>query len=406
MDHATQNIVIVGGGQAAASASAKLRALGHSGPLTIVSAEPVPPYQRPPLSKKYLMGEMTAERLYLKPESFYAEQAITLRLGTRVEGIDRAAGRIETTAGALPYDALILATGCSPRRLPDSIGGALPAVHLMRDLADADAMAPRFTKGARVLVIGGGYIGLEAAAVAASRGLQVTLVEMAPRILNRVASPETARLMRDLHRGHGVEIREDTGLIRIMEGTASPLAAELTDGARLEIDFAIVGIGIVPEAGLAAAAGLTVNNGIVVDDRCRSSDPAILAAGDCAVFPYENAQIRLESVQNAIDQAEHAAGTIMGADAPYRPVPWFWSDQYDARLQIAGLNRGYDQVIERPGTRPGGASVWYLREGRFIAVDALSEPRAYMQGKRWLENGISPDPAGLADPTQDLRKLT
>ena len=275
----------------------------------------------------------------------------------------------------------------------------------MRTLADGDAMAPGVMAGRRVLVIGGGYIGLEAAAVCALKGLTVTLIELAPRILQRVASPATSDVLRDLHQGHGVDIRETTGLERLTGGERVD-GAILSTGARLEIDFAVIGIGIVPDTRLAEAAGLMLENGIAVDGRCRSSDPAIFAAGDCTSFPYKGNRIRLESVQNAIDQAEHVARMIMGSQEDYLPYPWFWSDQYDVRLQIAGLNTGYDRTVLRPGHRPGGQSIWYFRGDTLLAVDAISDPKAYMQGKRWIEAGFSPDPAAVADPDVDLKKLS
>ncbi|MEM7497858.1 MAG: FAD-dependent oxidoreductase [Pseudomonadota bacterium] len=398
-------IVIIGGGQAGASAAAKLRALGADGPITILSAEEMPPYQRPPLSKKYLLGKFARERLSLKPESFYAENRIELALGEPAERIDTGAREVVTAKRSLPYDALLIATGSIPRRLPEAAGGALPGVHVMRDLGDADALAPLVEAGERALVIGGGYIGLEAAAVAASRGLEVTLLEMAPRILNRVACPETADAVRALHTRHGVDIREGTGLTGLAQGQGRRLAASLSDGSTREVDFALVGIGVLPVTGIAEAAGLMLENGIRTDETCRSSDAAIWAAGDCASFPWEGGRIRLESVQNAIDQAEHAAAAILGETAPYRPSPWFWSDQYDAKLQIAGLGTGQDRIIRRPGSREGAVSLWYIREGRLIAVDAINEPRAYMQGKRWIEAGITPALDGLGDPERDLKSL-
>jgi 3-phenylpropionate/trans-cinnamate dioxygenase ferredoxin reductase subunit len=210
--------------------------------------------------------------------------------------------------------------------------------------------------------------------------------------------------VRALHQGHGVDIRESTGLERLT-GEGRVDGAVLSAGERLDIDFAIIGIGISPDTGLAEAAGLTLENGIAVDGHCRSSDPAIYAAGDCASFPYQGTRIRLESVQNAIDQAEHAARVIMGSTDNYRPNPWFWSDQYDARLQIAGLNTGYDLTVIRPGHRPGGQSIWYYRGDTLLAVDAISDPKAYMQGKRWIEGGFSPDASAVANPDVDLKSL-
>jgi 3-phenylpropionate/trans-cinnamate dioxygenase ferredoxin reductase subunit len=397
-------VVVVGGGQAGAALVARLRNDGFTGAVTLVGDEPVLPYQRPPLSKKYLLGEMAEERLYLKPASFYDEQKIELVTGTPVIAIDRAAGEIVTGDRRIPYDSLALTTGALPRMLPAAIGGALGGVYPVRTLADVDAMAPEVVAGRRVLIIGGGYIGLEAAAVCALKGLTVTLIELAPRILQRVASPATSDFVRDLHQGHGVDMRETTGLERLTGGERVD-GAILSTGERLEIDFAIIGIGIVPDTRLAGAAGLTLENGIAVDDRCRSSDPAIFAAGDCASFPYKGDRIRLESVQNAIDQAEHVAKVIMGSREDYLPYPWFWSDQYDARLQIAGLNTGYDRTVIRPGHRPGGQSIWYFRGDTLLAVDAISDPKAYMQGKRWIEAGFSPDSAAVADPDVDLKSL-
>ncbi len=401
------SVVILGAGQAGLSLAAGLRAGGYGGPVTLVGREPDPPYQRPPLSKKYLLGEMSAERLALKPPAFYAEQDIALLTGTAATAIDRDARRVRLDDGrTLPYGALALATGALPRRLPERLGGALPGVHVVRARADVDRMAPDLRADARLLVVGGGYIGLEAAAVAATLGCRVTVIELAERILARVACAETAAAVAEIHARHGVEIRTGTGLDRLEPGPDGRVArAVLATGEALEIDAAIVGIGVQPDTALAEAAGLALENGIAVDATCRTSDPAIFAAGDCASFPWKGGRLRLESVQNAIDQAAHAAAAILGSDAPYRPHPWFWSDQYDARLQIAGLGTGHDRVVERPGTRPGGRSFWYFRGREFLAVDAISDPKAYMTGKRWLEAGKAPDPDALADPAADLARL-
>lgn len=396
-------IVVVGAGQAGASLCERLRALGHEGPITLVGAEPVPPYQRPPLSKKYLTGEMPLERLLLRPEAFYAEHGIALRAGARATGIDRAAREVLIGDERLPYDLLALTTGAIPRRLPDAAGGALAGVHVLRDLADADALAPELVAGRRVAIVGGGYIGLEAAAVAAARGLEVTLIEAAPRILARVACAETADWFRALHSAQGVRLIEGAPLARLT-GTGRVDGAELADGRHIPCDLAIVGIGVVPDTRLAEAAGLDCDNGIAVDGFCRTSDPAVFAAGDCASFPHAGARIRLESVQNAIDQAGAAAEAMLGQGEAYAPVPWFWSDQYDAKLQIAGLNTGHDRIVVRDG--PNAArSHWYFAEGRFLAVDAMNDSRAYMVGKRLLEMGRSPDPAAVADPARDLKAL-
>ena len=398
-------VIVIGAGQAGASLVAKLRALGFDGQITLIGAEKVPPYQRPPLSKAYLLGEMAEERLYLRPESFYADNDITLRLNTRVTGIDRAAKTVRLDDGeVLSYDHLALTTGAHPRTLPGSLGGMLDNVFSVRDLADADAMAPTFAKGKRALIIGGGYIGLEAAAVAAKRGVEVTLVEMADRILQRVAAPETSAYFRDLHRAHGVDIREGVGLDRLT-GDEAVTGAVLSDGTTLEIDFAVVGVGITPATILAESAGLAVANGIVTDAYGRTSDPAIWAAGDCATCEFKGQTIRLESVGNAIDQAEAVAANINGANAPYEPKPWFWSDQYDCKLQIAGLNLGYTDVYTRKGDAPGVQSHWYYAGDELIAVDAMNDARNYMIGKRLIEAGRSPTPVEITDPATDMKAL-
>lgn len=399
-----QNIVVIGAGQAGSAAVAQLRKSGFTGSITLIGEETAPPYQRPPLSKKYLLGELDIERLYLRPESFYAENDITLRLNTKVQSIDRANKVVVTDGQTLPYDALILTTGSVPNRLPAKIGGALDGVFVVRGLDDVDAMAPKFTPGASVLIVGGGYIGLEAAAVAASKGLKVTLVEMADRILQRVASPETSSYFRDLHKGHGVDIREGVGLDTLL-GTDHVSGARLTDGSELDVDFVIVGVGITPATALAEAAGLEIENGIKTDEQSRTSDPAIWAAGDCASFPYRGARIRLESVPNAIDQSECVAENILGAEKTYVPKPWFWSDQYDVKLQIAGLNTGYDRVITRSGDKPGAISFWYYQGDTLLAVDAANDPRAYMMGKRMIDAGKSPAADQVADPAVQLKSL-
>ncbi|WP_347265741.1 FAD/NAD(P)-binding oxidoreductase [Paracoccus sp. (in: a-proteobacteria)] len=395
------NIVILGAGQAAASLAARLRGLGHRGPVTVIGAEPAPPYQRPPLSKAYLLGEMGLERLVLRGPEWWPENDIALRLGERATAIDRARRIVVTDRGEHPYDALALTLGATPRRLPAAIGGHLPGVHVVRNLADIAALRPGLQPGQRLAVIGGGYIGLEAAAVARKLGLAVTLIEAAPRILGRVAAPETADMIRDLHLRHGSTILEGTGIARIT-GSARADGVDLADGRHLPADLVICGIGIDPETALAAAAGLAIDNGIATDAQGRSSDPAIWAAGDCASFPTPQGRLRLESVGNAIDMAEAVAANMLGAGTDYLPRPWFWSDQFDAKLQIAGLNHGHDRVVTRTGV--GTGSVWYFRDGRLIAVDALNDARAYMIGKRLIEAGASPDPEAVAS-APDLKAL-
>lgn len=395
-------VIVVGAGQAGSSFVAKLCNSDFKGKITLIGEEPVPPYQRPPLSKAYLLGDMTLERLFLRPESFYSDNGIDLRMGARVTSIDARAQTVTVDGDVMPYDDLVLTTGSTPRRLPASIGGDLDGVFTVRTLADVNAMAPRCVEGAKVLIVGGGYIGLEAAAVASKLGLNVTLVEMSDRILQRVAASETSDFFRDLHTRHGVDIREGVGLERLL-GQQTVRGALLTDGTKLEADFVIVGVGIAPSTGLAEQAGVAVVNGISVDARGRTSEPHIWAAGDCVSFPYQGGRIRLESVPNAIEQAEVVAENILGNAKEYIAKPWFWSDQYDVKLQIAGLNTGYDNVVTR--RVDGATSFWYYSGDTLLAVDAMNDPRGYMIGKRLIEAGKSPSRAAIADPDTDMKAL-
>ena len=397
------HVMVVGAGQAGASLVAKLRALGHTGKITLIGSEPAPPYQRPPLSKAYLMGEMDEERLWLRGPEFYAGQNIVLRLGEPVTAIDPARRRVTVGGDSVHYDVLALTTGATPRRLPAAIGGDLAGVYTVRTLADVDAMRSEFAPGRRVVIVGGGYIGLEAASVAAKLGLEVTVLEMAPRILQRVASPETSDYFRALHQAHGVKIVEATGLDRLL-GEGHVTGARLSDGREIGADFVIAGVGIVPETALAASAGLLIENGISTDATGRTSDAHIWAAGDCASFPHKGGRLRLESVGNAIDHAELVAENILGAAKDYVAAPWFWSDQYDCKLQIAGLNTGYDHIVTR-GPDNDAVSFWYFNGDQLLAVDAMNDPRAYMIGKRLIEMGRSVDPAALRDPATNLKAL-
>ncbi|WP_410219035.1 NAD(P)/FAD-dependent oxidoreductase [Paracoccus sp. (in: a-proteobacteria)] len=384
-------IVIVGAGQAAASMAARLRARGHDGPLTVIGAEPSAPYQRPPLSKAYLLGQMGLDRLVLRAPEWWRDQDIALQLDEPVLSIDREARMVTTGRRSYPYDALALTLGAHPRRLPAAMGGDLPGTYVIRDLADVDALSPQLQPGRRLVVIGGGYIGLEAAAVARGLGLAVTLIEAAPRILGRVAGAATADMIRALHRAHGVTLLEGTAISHIT-GTDRADGVALTDGRHVPADLVVMGIGVLPRTDVAEAAGLVLDNGIATDLRGRTSDPAIWSAGDCASIPYGDGRLRLESVGGAIDMAECVADNLLGADRDYQPKPWFWSDQFDAKLQMAGLGQGHDHAVTRPGRDDHAGSVWYYRDSRLIAVDALNEPRAYMIGKRLIEAGRSPAP--------------
>lgn len=403
----TENVVIVGGGQAAASAAFRLRSEGFTGAIDILSEESDLPYQRPPLSKKYLKGAMERDRLLLRPEALYRDNDITVHLNTQALHINRLSKRIATDGNAnMPYDRLILATGATPRRLPEEMGGHLPNVMTFRTLADADALARHVRPGQRLLIVGGGYIGLEMAAVGIDLGLEVTLVEVQPRILNRVACVETADWFRALHLARGVDLREGIGVDRLIAQDGQAALAALSDGSAVGVDFVVAGIGVTANDKLARSAGLSVQNGIATDERCRTFDPDIFAIGDCAVFPYRGEMTRLESVQNACDQGEFVADHILGKGPDgYVPQPWFWSDQYEVSLKIAGLNRGYDRVFVRLGERAGSVSHWYFGPEGLLAVDAIDDPKAYMIGKKWLAAGQGPDPTDLVDPAIALKSV-
>ena len=398
-------IVIVGAGQAGGSLAARLRGLGYDGPLLMLGEEPHPPYQRPPLSKKYMSGELDIPRLLIRPPSWYEEQKIELRLSAAVVEILPGDHCVVLADGTrLHYAKLALTTGAHPRRLPPAMGGDLAGVFTIRDLADVDALAPVMAPGKTVLVVGGGYIGLEAAAVAAGKGLKVTLVEMAPRILQRVACALTADYFRALHQRHGVVIRESAPLLELAGQNGRLTGALMQNGSAIETGIAVIGIGITPNDALAERAGLKVDNGILVDGACRTSAPDIYAAGDCANFPWRGQRTRLESVQNAVEQAEHAAAAMLGAEKDYDPVPWFWSDQYDVKLQIAGLNRGSDDAVPRPGKREGSQSVWYFAGDRLIAVDAMNDALAYALGKKIIEAHRTIPKEVAGDPSADLKR--
>ncbi|SIT56928.1 Rhodocoxin reductase [Mesorhizobium prunaredense] len=398
------SIVIVGAGQAGLSTAEKLRANGFVGSLTLIGDEADAPYQRPPLSKAYLLGELERGRLKLKAEDWYAKNRIALRLGTRVASIDRGRRRVCLADGGMfAYDRLVLATGSTARKLPQAISRGLTGILTIRTLADIDTLRPALKRRGKLLVIGGGYIGLEIAAVARGLGMTVDVVEAADRPLARVASAETARAVEDLHRSRGVTFHLGKAVDELL-GTDHVAGAKLDDGTIIAADVVVAGIGGMPQTALAAEAGLVVDNGMAVDAYGRTDDPFIWAAGDCANFSLPGGGLRMESVGNAIDSADLVARNIMGAREPYKPKPWFWSDQFDLKLQIAGLSRPGDTVVVRHGAGPG-RSHWYYRQGQFVAVDGLNAPRDYLIGKRLLAASASPDPAQVADPVLALEAL-
>jgi len=398
-------IVIIGAGQAGFSASAKLRALGFDGQLALIGDEAHPPYQRPPLSKAYLLGEMEEERLYLRPLDYYRQHDIDLHLANKATRINRQERAVHLSDGnVLAYDRLILTTGACPRQLPPSQGGDLQGVYYVRNLADINRMASHFQAGKHVLIVGGGYIGLEIAAIATKFGLKVTLIEAQSRILQRVASSQTADYFRELHLSKGVALRENTKLAKLIGNNGHVCAVQMEGGEQISVNFVIAGIGIVPNVALACQAGLEVDNGIIVDEYCQTSDPAISAAGDCASFPWRGERVRLENVGNAIDGGEAVARIIMGEQLTYQAKPWFWSDQFDVKLQIAGLSQGYDHVTTRVSSTQA-LSHWYYCGDKLLAVDAMNDPRVYMVAKRLIDAGKSPPAALIGNPETDLRSL-
>ena len=399
-------VVIVGAGQAAASFITRHIALGNPAPLLLIGKEPYPPYQRPPLSKKYLLGELERERLFIRPPEWYAQQGVETRFNTRIVEIRRPEKRVLNAGGELiDYDKLILCTGAHARSLPAGIGGTLPGVFTLRSIDDIDRMSPEFRKGRRLLIVGGGYIGLEAAAVSRQLGLDVTLLEIADRILQRVAAEATSAYFRKLHSDHGVDIRESARLHKLLEKNGRVCGAELESGEVIDADLVLVGIGGSPNTELAEAAGLDCDNGIRVNEICRTSDADIFAAGDCSNFTRDGQRIRLESVQNAADQGDLIARVLAGEDVAYTALPWFWSDQYDCKLQIVGLNLGHDQTVIRPGANESSMSVWYYRGDHLLAIDAMNEPKSYAFGRKIIEAGKNPSKAEVADPTTDLKSL-
>lgn len=394
----TDQIVIIGGSHAGVSVADHLRKDGFDGTIIMVCAESELPYQRPPLSKAYMSGEMTLDRLHLRPAQWYDDNKIDLRLGVTATSINRAEKIVHVSGGdPLSYSALVLATGASPRTLPENVGGNLKNVHVMRSLSDAHALMDKMKSGKDLVVIGGGYIGLEAAAEAAKKDLHVTVIEAADRILRRVACAETSDVFRTLHERHGVTILENTQIAEITaDEDGACRSVKLANGEQIRANIVIVGIGIAPNVDLAIGADLLVDGGIVVDDHARTTDPNIFACGDCAMLPFDGTRTRLESVQNANDQGAAVAANIAGAEKAYHPAPWFWSDQFDMKLQIAGLNRGYDRVVTRAGKREGSRSHFYFDNGKFIAVDCMNDAAVYAISRRILASGavLTPEQAG------------
>ena len=401
-----ETVVIAGAGHAAGQLVASLRQNKFEGRIVLVGDEAHLPYQRPPLSKKYLAGALDTERLYVKPASFYEEAGVELCLETSVTAINRDEKSLRTADGdEIRYDKLVLALGSRVRRLHVE-GAKLRNVHYLRSIADVDGIRDNFDSGRRLVIIGAGYIGLEVAAVAQQFGLDVTVIEMADRVMSRVVSPEISDFYQIEHTNHGVKFRLSTG-VSALTGKKRVKSVTTSEGEDIPADLVVVGVGVLPNTELATDAGLDVDNGIVVDDHCRTSDPDVFAVGDCTSHPntiYDRS-LRLESVHNAVEQAKTAAANICGQDVSYSQVPWFWSDQYDLKLQIAGLSEGYDNVVIRGNPAERSFSCLYLKENCLIAVDAINAPRDFVQSKELIARRAKIDPSLLTDPTTALKDL-
>lgn len=401
-----EKVVIIGGGQAAAQSCASLRQFGFDGEIKMICEESAIPYQRPPLSKAYLKGEMPEERLWFKPRHWYADNGIDLDLGVRAEAIQRSERIVKlSNGGEVQYDALILATGSRPRPSPIP-GSDQRGVHEIRSLADVQRLQPAMIEGRRALVIGGGYIGLEAAAVARQMGLDVTLIEMAPRVLARVAGEALSAFYEAEHRRQGVTVRTGLGASRIEDADAA-LQVTYSDGTEAEFDLILIGIGIVPNVEVAAASGLAEKNGILVGRDSETNDPRIYAAGDCTArwLPHYGRRARLESVHNAIEQAKLAAAALTGKPRPAEDVPWFWSDQYDLKLQIAGLSAGHDQAVLRGSPADRKFAVFYLRNGQLLAVDAVNDAPSFLMGKKLIQTGARLAPDEISDTSLSIKEI-
>ena len=383
-------IIIVGAGQAGQKAAETLRQKGYAGGLIMIGDEPCLPYQRPPLSKAYLKGEMEEDRLALRPEAWFETASIDFRKGVRVAAIDAEAHKVTLEDGdALSYSKLLIATGTRARKLPIE-GAHLPGVFTLRTMADIAPIREALKTVDDVAIVGGGYIGMEFAAVAAGFGKTVTVIEACPRILERSVAPEISDYLQNLHRSHGVRLLLGTGVARI-EGDRAAAGVVLASGETVPAGLVLVAVGAEPVSELAIAAGAKVEGGIVVDAACRTSAPDIYAAGDCTVFPSARfgRAIRLESVQNACDQGKAAAAAMLGEAVCYDPVPWFWSDQYDVKLQIAGLSQGYDRTEMEGSPEAGSFALSYFAGDRLLAVDTVNSPRQHMMARKMLASGDS-----------------
>lgn len=401
----SDNVIIVGAGQAGAQTAISLRTGGFKGPITLIGDEPYLPYERPPLSKNYLAGEMDGARLLIKSPQYYADSGIDLRMQRRVERIDRIGCIVEISDGScLPYDWLVLATGGRVRPL-DVPGADLRGVHYLRSIQDVDAFREKLIAGTRLIIIGGGYIGLEVAAIAHKHGCKITLLETMPRVLNRVTAQALSQFYTDTHREAGVHVRVNAS-VSSLEGNGEVRTVHC-DNEALPADLVIIGVGLVPNVELAAETGLPVDNGIVVDECTRTLDPRILAVGDCTSQPSAlyGGRYRLESVSNAIGQGKAAASVIIGSPVPFSETPSFWSDQYDLKLQMVGVPQSEDQVVIRGDMSARKFSACFLRDGVLVAVQSINMMKDFVHAKTLIANRWRPDSVKLADANISLKEL-
>ena len=401
-----QTYAIIGTGQAGGWTAKTLRDEGFEGRVVLIGEEPFPPYERPPLSKEVLLGDAEEASTYLWPEGTLEGQDVELKLGARVARIDRGAKTLEFEGGeTLPYDRLMIATGARVRRL-DIPGSDLDGVHYLRDIHDTRAIRAGLSAGGRVLVVGGGWIGLEVAAAARKSGAEVTVVEAAERLCGRALTPDLSTYVHEAHAAQGVDIRCNAGIERL-EGNGAVARAVLSDGSTLDITMAVIGIGIVPNSELAAEAGLDVDNGIVVDELCRSSDPDVFAAGDVTNHPNPllGRRVRLESWENAQNQGIAAAKAMLDRGEPYSEIPWFWSDQFDMNIQLVGLPTAWDEAVTRGDPASGQFIVFYLKGGKIDGAAAINQGRDVRMAKRMMTAGVTVAASDLADESVKLQKL-
>jgi len=403
----SEKVVVIGAGHAAGQVAVSLRQKGFTGSITLIGEEPWVPYQRPPLSKKFLAGELEAERLFFKPEKYYPEHDVDVRLNLRADSIDREAKTVALSDGSsIDYDWLVLTTGSRVRKAPIP-GAELGNVHYLRNISDVEGLQTGFKKGANLIIIGAGYIGLEVAAVAVKHGVNVTVLEMVDRPMQRVVAPEVSEFYTRVHTEAGVDLRCNT-FVENFYGDGDVSHVHVRGSEPLPADMVLIGIGILPNVEIAEEAGLRVNDGIIVDEFCRTEDPHILAAGDCTNHPNRllGRNLRLESVHNALEQAKTVASTITGDLVEYAQIPWFWSDQYDLKLQIVGLSQGYDQVVIRGNPDENSFAAFYMQGNKMLAVDCVNSAREFMIAKKLLAAGAEIDPAVLADESKTFKEIS